>query len=187
MPIVNNVTRLLDSRKIKYTAYELPPEKLGALETAGLLDVEPASKGRWALMRRFPIGPILGISPFNFPLNLVCHIVAPALASGNTIILKPASQTPLSALRLAQSIEKAEWPAGSLNVIPADSEDAHLLLEDHRIKMVTFTPPLKRFGSRGIRLQFNVRWKPRSIWRWTLGLTLRTLTPIWDRSTIPGS
>ena len=103
------------------------------------LDFDSASKGRWALMRRFPIGPILGISPFNFPLNLVCHKVAPALASGNTIILKPASQTPLSALRLAQSIDKAGWPAGSLNVLPATSGDAHILLEDDRIKMVTFT------------------------------------------------
>jgi len=103
------------------------------------LDFEVASKGRWAIIRRFPIGPILGISPFNFPLNLVCHKVAPALASGNSIILKPASQTPLSALRLAQSIEKADWPKGSLNVIPALSSDAHLLLEDDRIKMVTFT------------------------------------------------
>ncbi len=103
------------------------------------LDFEAASEGRWALLRRFPIGPILGISPFNFPLNLVCHKVAPALASGNTMILKPASQTPLSALRLAQSIEKAGWPAGTLNVIPAASIDAHILLEDDRIRMVTFT------------------------------------------------
>lgn len=103
------------------------------------LDYDPGNKGRWALINQFPIGPILGISPFNFPLNLVCHKVAPALASGNTMILKPASQTPLSALRLAQSVMKAQWPAGTLNVLPMDSKNAHILLEDDRLKMVTFT------------------------------------------------
>jgi glyceraldehyde-3-phosphate dehydrogenase (NADP+) len=103
------------------------------------LDHDVSAGGRWGMIRRFPIGPILGISPFNFPLNLVCHKVAPALASGNTIILKPASQTPLSALRLAQSISKAGWPNGSFNVLPMNSKNAHLLLEDDRIQMVTFT------------------------------------------------
>jgi len=103
------------------------------------LDYDASAQNRWGMFRRFPIGPILGISPFNFPLNLVCHKVAPALASGNTIILKPASQTPLSALRLAQSVSKAGWPKGSFNVLPMDSKNAHILLEDERIKMVTFT------------------------------------------------
>jgi len=103
------------------------------------LDLEPAAAGRWALVQRFPIGPILGISPFNFPLNLVCHKVAPALASGNSIILKPASQTPMSALRLAQEIDKAGFPAGALNVLPMDSGQAHLLVKDERLKMLTFT------------------------------------------------
>ncbi len=103
------------------------------------LDYDPSAQNRWAMIRRFPIGPIFGISPFNFPLNLVCHKVAPALASGNTMILKPASQTPFSALRLAQSVSKAGWPNGSFNVLPMDSKNAHLLLEDNRIQMVTFT------------------------------------------------
>jgi acyl-CoA reductase-like NAD-dependent aldehyde dehydrogenase len=103
------------------------------------LDYDPSAHNRWGIIRRFPIGPIFGISPFNFPLNLVCHKVAPALASGNTIILKPASQTPLSALRLAQSVSEAGWPEGSFNVIPMDSKNAHILLEDDRIQMVTFT------------------------------------------------
>jgi acyl-CoA reductase-like NAD-dependent aldehyde dehydrogenase len=91
------------------------------------------------LIRHFPIGPILGISPFNFPLNLIAHKIAPALASGNTMILKPASQTPLTALRLAKEIEKADWPSGSFNVLPMDSANAGILVEDDRIKMVTFT------------------------------------------------
>jgi len=103
------------------------------------LDYEPGSRGRWGIVRRFPLGIILGISPFNFPLNLVAHKVAPALSSGNCIIIKPASQTPLSALRLAQEIIKTEWPAGAIQVLPMDSNDAHLLIEDERIKMLTFT------------------------------------------------
>ncbi len=103
------------------------------------LDFEAGSTGRWGLIRQFPIGPILGISPFNFPLNLIAHKIAPALASGNTMILKPASQTPLTALRLAKEIEKAGWPKGTLNVLPMDSANAGILVEDDRLKMVTFT------------------------------------------------
>jgi len=103
------------------------------------LDYESGSKNRWAILRRYPIGPILGISPFNFPLNLVCHKVAPALAAGNTMILKPASQTPLSALMLAKIIDEADWPVGTLSVLPMDSSNAHLLVSDDRIKMLTFT------------------------------------------------
>jgi len=103
------------------------------------LDLDAGSKGRWAIVNRFPIGVILGITPFNFPLNLVCHKVAPAMASGNTIILKPASQTPFSTLKLAQEIEKAGWPAGAVNVLPMDSKNAISMIQDDRIKMVTFT------------------------------------------------
>jgi len=103
------------------------------------LDLDPGSKGRWAIVNRFPIGVILGITPFNFPLNLVCHKVAPAMASGNTIILKPASQTPFSTLRLAQEIEKAGWPPGAVNVLPMDSKNAITLIQDDRIKMISFT------------------------------------------------
>ena len=103
------------------------------------LDFEPGSKNRWGIIRRFPIGPILAISPFNFPLNLVSHKVAPALAAGNTIILKPASQTPLVSLLLARLIDDAGWPEGSISVLPMDSSNAHLLVEDERLKMLTFT------------------------------------------------
>jgi acyl-CoA reductase-like NAD-dependent aldehyde dehydrogenase len=103
------------------------------------LDIDPGSKGRWAIVQRFPIGPVLGITPFNFPLNLVCHKVAPAFASGNPIILKPAPKAPLSALRLAQEVVKAGWPAGGLNVISIDLKYAGCLVEDTRLKMISFT------------------------------------------------
>lgn len=103
------------------------------------LEHEAAAAGRWALIKRFPIGVILGITPFNFPLNLVAHKVAPAIASGNSIILKPASQTPFSTLRMAREILKAGWPAEALQVLPMDSRNAHLLVKDERIAMISFT------------------------------------------------
>lgn len=89
--------------------------------------------------RREPIGPILGICPFNFPLNLVAHKVAPALAVGNPCIIKPASATPISALIMARIASEAGAPPGSLNVLPMQHQDIHHLLEDDSIKMVSFT------------------------------------------------
>ena len=71
------------------------------------LDTEATASGRLGIVRRFPIGPVLGIAPFNFPLNLVCHKVGPALASGNPIVVKPASATPLSALALGEILVEA--------------------------------------------------------------------------------
>ncbi len=89
--------------------------------------------------RREPIGPILGICPFNFPLNLVSHKVAPALAVGNPIMIKPATNTPISALILARIVSEAGAPPGSLNVLPMRHDDVPLLLDHDDIKMVTFT------------------------------------------------
>jgi acyl-CoA reductase-like NAD-dependent aldehyde dehydrogenase len=103
------------------------------------LDWQASTAGRWGIVRRFPIGPIAAITPFNFPFNLVAHKVAPAIAAGCTIVVKPAPQTPLSALRLAQIIEEAGWPAGALNVLPLSNEDAGILVSDDRLKMLTFT------------------------------------------------
>lgn len=103
------------------------------------LDWLAGSENRWAVVRRFPIGPILGITPFNFPLNLVAHKVAPALASGNPIIIKPAPQTPLSALRLGEIVYEAGWPEGGLSVLPCSNDVAGLMLTDERIKKLSFT------------------------------------------------
>ncbi len=89
--------------------------------------------------RREPIGPVLGICPFNFPLNLVSHKVAPALAVGNPILIKPATNTPISALILARIASEAGAPPGSLNVLPVRHADLTLLLSSDEIKMVTFT------------------------------------------------
>jgi acyl-CoA reductase-like NAD-dependent aldehyde dehydrogenase len=103
------------------------------------LDWQASTAGRWGIVRRFPLGPIAAITPFNFPINLVAHKVAPAIAAGCTIVLKPAPQTPLTALRLAQIIEQAGWPAGALNVLPLSNEDAGILVSDDRLKLLSFT------------------------------------------------
>src|SRR5713101_117934 len=104
------------------------------------LDWQQHASGRWGIVRRFPLGPIAGITPFNFPLNLVSHKVAPAIASGCTMILKPAPQTPLSALLLAEAVEQAGLPDGAFNVLPLSNEDASLLVTDDRIKLKVGDP-----------------------------------------------
>lgn len=103
------------------------------------LDWQQFTSGRWGIVKRFPIGPVAGITPFNFPLNLVAHKVAPAIASGCPIVLKPAPQTPLTAFLLAEVVEQAGLPDGAFNVLPLSNEDASLLVTDERIKLISFT------------------------------------------------
>ncbi len=103
------------------------------------LDLQASTAGRWAIVRRFPVGPIASISPFNFPFNLVAHKWAPAMAAGCTIVHKPASQTPLSSIALAKLVEQAGWPPGALNVLPLSGRDAECLVTDDRLKKLTFT------------------------------------------------
>jgi acyl-CoA reductase-like NAD-dependent aldehyde dehydrogenase len=103
------------------------------------LDWQESTAGRWGIERRFPLGPVAGITPFNFPLNLVVHKVAPAIAAGCSMVLKPAPQTPLCSLLLAETVQEAGWPDGGLNVLPLSNEDAGLLVTDERIKLISFT------------------------------------------------
>lgn len=103
------------------------------------LDWQQFTSGRWGIVRRFPVGPVVGITPFNFPLNLVAHKAAPAIASGCPIIIKPAPQTPLTAFLLAEAVEQAGLPDGAFNVLPLSNEDAGLLVTDYRIKLISFT------------------------------------------------
>jgi len=104
------------------------------------MDASPAGAGKLALTLRQPIGIVGAISPFNFPLNLVAHKIAPALAAGCAVVLKPAGKTPLSALLLAELETEAGLPAGWLNVVcgPA-AEIGDVLVEDERVKLITFT------------------------------------------------
>ena len=103
------------------------------------LDWQPSTAGRGAIVRRFSLGPILAITPFNFPLNLVAHKVAPAIAAGCTIVLKPAPKTPLTSFLLAEVIEKSGWPAGAFNALLLSNSDAEQLVSDDRLKMLSFT------------------------------------------------
>ncbi|MCP9446171.1 MAG: aldehyde dehydrogenase family protein [Nitrospira sp.] len=103
------------------------------------LDWTPGSDSHVGILRRFPIGPVLGITPFNFPLNLVAHKVAPALAAGNPILIKPAPQTPLTALRLGELALEAGLPPGGFNVVPCDNLLAERLVVDPRFKLLSFT------------------------------------------------
>jgi len=103
------------------------------------MDGMQRGEGYEGYTRREPIGPVLGITPFNFPLNLVAHKVAPALAVGNPIIIKPASNTPISALILARIVSEAGAPAGSMNVLPMAHDEVKALLKDDDIRILSFT------------------------------------------------
>src|SRR5689334_12679392 len=116
------------------------------------MDAAQAGEGKLAFTLRQPIGVVGAISPLNFPLNLVAHKIAPALAAGCAVVLKPASQTPMSALFLAELEEEAGLPAGWLNVLvgPA-SEIGDVLVEDERVRLITFT------GSSGVGWKLKER------------------------------
>jgi glyceraldehyde-3-phosphate dehydrogenase (NADP+) len=103
------------------------------------LDLNPASRGRTGIVRRFPIGPIAAISPFNFPLNLAAHKLAPAIASGNPIVLKPPSRDPLTMLTVAEIVADAGLPAGSVSILPMTRELGDRMVGDERFKLLTFT------------------------------------------------
>lgn len=126
------------------------------------LDLQPAAAGRWAIVRRFPVGPIATITPFNFPLNLVAHKWAPAIAAGCAIVHKPAPQTPLCSLLLAELVQRAGWPAGGLNVLPVSVADAEPMVSDDRLKMLSFTGSAavgwelkKRAGKKRVTLELG--------------------------------
>ncbi|QYN25310.1 aldehyde dehydrogenase family protein [Amycolatopsis sp. DSM 110486] len=103
------------------------------------LDTDPGGTGRLALVRRVPRGPVLGITPFNFPLNLVAHKVAPAIAVGAPIVLKPAPATPLTSLLLGEILAETGLPAGSWSILPLGNEETAALVRDPRLPVVSFT------------------------------------------------
>jgi acyl-CoA reductase-like NAD-dependent aldehyde dehydrogenase len=103
------------------------------------LDTSTPGEGRVGMTGWFPVGPVLAITPFNFPLNLVAHKLAPAIAAGCPVILKPSSETPMTALLLAGILIEAGLPAGALSVLPMRGGEAGALAERPEIAMVTFT------------------------------------------------
>jgi acyl-CoA reductase-like NAD-dependent aldehyde dehydrogenase len=132
------------------------------------MDASQAGEGKLAFTQRLPIGVVAAISPFNFPLNLVAHKLAPALAAGCAVVLKPASQTPLSALLLAELEQDAGLPAGWLNVLVGPAADiGDVLVEDERVTLITFT------GSAGVGWRLRER-APRK----RVNLELGNATPV---------
>ena len=103
------------------------------------LDLMASSKGRIGITRRFPVGPVAAISPFNFPLNLAAHKLAPAIAAGCSIVLKPPSKDPLTMLTVAEIVEEAGAPAGSVSILPMSRELGDRLVAADRFKVLTFT------------------------------------------------
>jgi acyl-CoA reductase-like NAD-dependent aldehyde dehydrogenase len=167
--ILDKVCEIMDSRKeelIRILALEaakpvktargeiartIQTYRFAAAEARGIhgetvpLDAAPGGEGRIAFTLRKPLGVVAAITPFNFPFNLVAHKVGPAIAAGNTVVLKPAGQTPLSALALADIFKEAGLPDGALNVVPGPGAIVgEKLVRDNRVKAVTFTgsPPV---------------------------------------------
>ncbi len=103
------------------------------------LDISPQHEGLNGYVKRFPIGPLLAITPFNFPLNLVAHKVAPAIAAGNPVMIKPATRTPVTALKLTEIIAKTDWPAEAISTLPCFPELTGNMVKDERFRKMSFT------------------------------------------------
>ena len=103
------------------------------------LDWSAANRGRHGIVRRYPIGPVAGISPFNFPLNLAAHKVAPAIAAGCSIVLKPPSKDPLTMLRIARYVAETDLPRGAVSILPMDRPTGDRMVSDERFKLLSFT------------------------------------------------
>jgi acyl-CoA reductase-like NAD-dependent aldehyde dehydrogenase len=120
--------------------FQYAAEEAKRLEGAMLpLDLAVHSSNRFGMVRRFPLGVIGAITPFNFPLNLVAHKLAPAIAAGNTFVLKPSSNAPATALFLGEIILRTEFPPAGVNIVPCSGGEAEQLLSDDRVKLVSFT------------------------------------------------
>jgi len=121
------------------------------------LDWTPAGEGKEGWVKYFPVGLLAGIAPFNFPLNLALHKIAPAIAAGNPVILKPARSTPLSVLELAKILDRTSLPKGAVSILPMDREAGNQLVTDPRIKMLSFTGSPAVGWRSGCRLGLSTR------------------------------
>jgi acyl-CoA reductase-like NAD-dependent aldehyde dehydrogenase len=115
------------------------------------LDIASTSRGRFGVTRRFPVGPVAGISPFNFPLNLAAHKVAPAIAAGCPIVLKPPTKCPLTMLMVGELIAEAGLPAGAVSILPMTRELGDRMVADERFRLLSFT------GSPGVGWRMKAR------------------------------
>ncbi len=127
------VSRLIDTFRI---AAEESVRMTGEVQP---LDISPRARGYQGIWKRVPIGPCSFISPFNFPLNLAAHKIAPALAVGCPFVMKPASRTPLGAIIMGEVLAETDLPKGAFSILPAHREGADLFTEDDRLKLLSFT------------------------------------------------
>ncbi|MBX3561598.1 MAG: aldehyde dehydrogenase family protein [Sphingomonas sp.] len=127
------VSRLIDTFRI---AAEEAVRMTGEVQP---LDISPRAKGYQGIWKRVPIGPCSLISPFNFPLNLAAHKIAPAIAVGCPFVMKPASRTPLGAIIMGEVLAETDLPRGAFSILPAHREGADLFTEDERLKLLSFT------------------------------------------------
>ncbi len=127
------VTRLIDTFRI---AAEESVRMTGEVQP---LDISPRAKGYQGMWKRVPIGPCSFISPFNFPLNLAAHKIAPAIAVGCPFVMKPASRTPLGAIIMGEILAETDLPKGAFSILPASRDGADLFTEDDRLKLLSFT------------------------------------------------
>ncbi|MEQ8764568.1 MAG: aldehyde dehydrogenase family protein [Planctomycetota bacterium] len=127
------VGRLIDTFRIA------AEESVRILGEVMPLDISPRTEGYTGMWKRVPIGPCSFISPFNFPLNLVAHKVAPAIATGCPFILKPASWTPIGALQIGEILAETDLPEGAFSILPCQRDGARLFTEDERLKLLSFT------------------------------------------------
>jgi acyl-CoA reductase-like NAD-dependent aldehyde dehydrogenase len=127
------VTRLIDTFRI---AAEESVRMTGEVQP---LDISPRAKGYQGIWKRVPIGPCSFVSPFNFPLNLAAHKIAPALAVGCPFVMKPASRTPLGAIIIGEILAETDLPKGAFSILPAHREGADLFTTDDRLKLLSFT------------------------------------------------
>jgi acyl-CoA reductase-like NAD-dependent aldehyde dehydrogenase len=139
------VTRLIDTFRI---AAEEAVRMTGEVQP---LDISPRAKGYQGMWKRVPIGPCSFVSPFNFPLNLAAHKIAPALAVGCPFVMKPASRTPLGAIIIGEVLAETDLPKGAFSILPAHREGADLFTTDERLKLLSFT------GSPGVGWDLKAR------------------------------
>jgi acyl-CoA reductase-like NAD-dependent aldehyde dehydrogenase len=139
------VTRLIDTFRI---ASEESVRMTGEVQP---LDISPRARGYQGLWKRVPIGPCSFISPFNFPLNLAAHKVAPAIAVGCPFVMKPASRTPLGAIIMGEVLAETDLPKGAFSILPAHREGADLFTTDERLKLLSFT------GSPGVGWELKAK------------------------------
>ncbi|MGN6728956.1 MAG: aldehyde dehydrogenase family protein [Rhodanobacteraceae bacterium] len=127
------VTRLLDTFRIA------ADESVRADGEIINLEISPRTRGYRGFVKRVPLGPCSFITPFNFPLNLVAHKVAPAIAAGCPFVLKPSEKTPIGALIIGEALAETDLPQGAFSILPCKVEDADPFVEDERLKLLSFT------------------------------------------------